>query len=98
MRPSDRGRVDAAGPVDAQTAPTRSLENAQPAFSTAPTRVDTVLPMSSDKSVTHVSGSSATSLSPAAYVKTTSLTRARMNSNGRAVPAPQMAENLAGTV
>ncbi len=66
MRPSDRGRVDAAGPVDAQTAPTRSLENAQPAFSTAPTRVDTVLPMSSDKSVTHVSGSSGSSryLSP----------------------------------
>ena len=46
--PADRGgtdeqpRVEAAGPVDAQNAPTRSLENAQDAFPTAPTRIDVV--------------------------------------------------------
>lgn len=48
---SGRGRsllrpMDAAGPVDAQNAPTRSLENAQNAFPTAPTGNNHVLPMS----------------------------------------------------
>jgi transposase InsO family protein len=38
--------VDTAGPVDATTAPTRSLENAQTAFSTVPTGLINVLPMS----------------------------------------------------
>jgi transposase InsO family protein len=38
--------VDAAGRVDAQTAPTRSLENAENAFPTAPTGPNNVLPMS----------------------------------------------------
>jgi transposase InsO family protein len=38
--------MDAAGPVDAKTAPTRSLENAQNAFPTAPTGHHNVLPMS----------------------------------------------------
>src|SRR3979490_272170 len=47
-------RVEAAGPVDAQHAPTRSLENAQHAFPTAPTRfIDVSI---SDKTVTHVAG------------------------------------------
>ena len=35
----DLRRVEAAGPVDAQNAPTRSLENAEDAFPTAPTRI-----------------------------------------------------------
>jgi len=38
--------MDAAGPVDAQNAPTRSLENAKNAFPTAPTGITNVLPMS----------------------------------------------------
>jgi transposase InsO family protein len=38
--------MDAAGPVDAKNAPTRSLENAQNAFPTAPTGITNVLPMS----------------------------------------------------
>jgi transposase InsO family protein len=38
--------VDAAGPVDAQNAPTRSLEHAENAFPTAPTGTNNVLPMS----------------------------------------------------
>jgi len=38
--------MDAAGPADAQNAPTRSLENAQNAFPTAPTGAHNVLPMS----------------------------------------------------
>jgi transposase InsO family protein len=38
--------MDAAGPVDAKNAPTRSLENAQNAFPTAPTGIVNVLPMS----------------------------------------------------
>ena len=38
--------VDAAGPVDAKSAPTRSLENAQNAFPTATTGINPVLPMS----------------------------------------------------
>ena len=37
--------VEAAGPVDAKSAPTRSLENAQIAFSTAPTGLNKLLPM-----------------------------------------------------
>ena len=52
-------RVEAAGAVDAQTASTRSLENAPNAFSTAPTRkvsdmlqIKNLLPMSPDRSVT----------------------------------------------
>jgi hypothetical protein len=40
--------VDAAGPVDAQTAPTESLENAPIAFPTASTGVNKLLPMSLD--------------------------------------------------
>src|SRR5215203_6238749 len=51
-----RTRVEAAGAVDAQNAPTSSLENAQNAFSTAPTRLIKLLPMSSDECVTYVSG------------------------------------------
>src|SRR5919204_6128219 len=47
-------RVEAAGPVDAQNAPTRSLQNAQNAFRTAPTRV--ILVIESDKTVTQVAG------------------------------------------
>ena len=47
-RPCDVRPVDAAGPVDAQIATTGSLENAVPAFSTAPTGVNKLLPMSSD--------------------------------------------------
>src|SRR5437762_13397690 len=47
-------RVEAAGPVDAQNAPTRSLENAQNAFPTAPTRFIKVI--ISDKTVTYVAG------------------------------------------
>src|SRR5258707_14426789 len=50
----DMRRVEAAGPVDAQHAPTRSLENAQNAFPTAPTRFIDVL--ISDKTVTYVAG------------------------------------------
>ena len=47
-------RVEAAGPVDAQNAPTRSLENAQNAFPTAPTRfIDGII---SHKTVTYVAG------------------------------------------
>jgi len=46
--------VEAAGPVDAQNAPTRSLQNAQNAFRTAPTRV--IIGMASNKSVTYVAG------------------------------------------
>jgi len=38
--------MDAAGPVDAKNAPTRSLENAKNAFPTAPTGINHVLPMS----------------------------------------------------
>ena len=38
--------MDAAGPVDAKNAPTRSLENAKNAFPTAPTGITNVLPMS----------------------------------------------------
>jgi transposase InsO family protein len=38
--------MDAVRPVDAKNAPTRSLENAQNAFSTAPTGIVNVLPMS----------------------------------------------------
>ena len=38
--------MDAAGPVDAPNAPTRSLENAQNAFPTASTGINHVLPMS----------------------------------------------------
>ena len=55
----DTRRVEAAGPVDAQNAPTRSLENAQNAFPTATTRsilnmviLITLLPMSPDRYVT----------------------------------------------
>jgi hypothetical protein len=48
-------RVEAAGPVDAQNAPTRSLENAQNAFSTATTRV-LIVTLCSDKTVTYVAG------------------------------------------
>ena len=40
--------MDAAGPVDAETAPTGSLENAPIAFPTAPTGVNKLLPMSPD--------------------------------------------------
>jgi hypothetical protein len=40
--------VDPAGPADAQIAPTGSLENAAAAFSTAPTGLNTLLPMSLD--------------------------------------------------
>src|SRR5215510_11397657 len=47
-------RVEAAGPVDAQNAPTRSLQNAQNAFRTATTRITIVI--HSQKSVTHVAG------------------------------------------
>jgi hypothetical protein len=36
--------------------PVRAVENAQNAFSTAPTGINNVLPMSSDNFVTHVSG------------------------------------------
>lgn len=47
-------RVETAGPVDAQSAPTRSLENAPNAFPTAPTRfIDVII---SDKTVTYVAG------------------------------------------
>ena len=46
--------MEAAGAVDAQTASTNSLENAQNAFSTATTGINDVLPMSPDKSVTYV--------------------------------------------
>jgi hypothetical protein len=50
----DMRRVQAAGPVDAQNAPTRSLENAQNAFSTAPTRfIDVII---SVNTVTYVAG------------------------------------------
>ena len=56
MRDDEIARVEAAGAVDAQNASTSSLENAQNAFSTAPTRLNTVLPMSSDEFVTYVSG------------------------------------------
>ena len=35
----DARRMEAAGPVDAKNAPTSSLENAQNAFPTAPTRI-----------------------------------------------------------
>jgi transposase InsO family protein len=38
--------MDAAGTVDAKSAPTKSLENAQNAFPTAPTGINHVLPMS----------------------------------------------------
>ena len=55
----DTRRVEAAGPVDAQNAPTRSLENAQDAFPTATTRsilnmliLKKLLPRSPDRSVT----------------------------------------------
>ena len=48
-------RVEAAGPVDAQNAPTRSVENVQNAFSTATTRSFFVISFS-DKTVTHVAG------------------------------------------
>jgi hypothetical protein len=48
--------VEAAGAVDAQNAPTNSLENAQNAFPTATTDSNNVLPMSSDKTVTYVLG------------------------------------------
>ena len=41
-------RLEAAGIVDAQNASTNALENAQNAFSTAPTRIVDVLPMSPD--------------------------------------------------
>jgi putative transposase len=47
-------RVEAAGPVDAQNAPTRSLQNAKNAFRTAPTRF--ILVMESNKLVTYVAG------------------------------------------
>jgi hypothetical protein len=47
-------RVEAAGPVDAQNAPTRSLQNAQNAFRTATTRITIVI--NSQKSVTQVAG------------------------------------------
>lgn len=50
----ERRRVEAAGPVDAQNAPTRPLENAEHAFSTAPTRIFDVL--ISEKPVTYVAG------------------------------------------
>jgi hypothetical protein len=50
----DTRRMEAAGPVDAQNAPTRSLENAQNAFSTATTRpIDVIV---TEKTVTHVAG------------------------------------------
>src|SRR5438874_3231381 len=42
----ERRRVEAAGPVDAQNAPTRSLENAQNAFPTPPTRIDVLKSLS----------------------------------------------------
>ena len=55
----ESGRVEAAGGMHAQIVCTTSLENAQPAFSTAPTRNvfdmmenKNLLPMSPDKSVT----------------------------------------------
>ena len=51
----DDERVDAAGPVDAKNAPTRSLENAQDAFSTATTRAIIILVIS-DNTVTQVAG------------------------------------------
>jgi hypothetical protein len=50
----DMRRLEAAGPVDAKNAPTRSLENAQNAFPTAPTRIIAIL--ISDKTVTEVAG------------------------------------------
>ena len=40
--PDDMRRVDAAGAVDAQNAPTSSVDNAQNAFPTAPTGIDVV--------------------------------------------------------
>jgi len=55
----ERRRVEAAGIVDAENAPTNSLENAPIAFSTAPTRIIVImvsskklLPMSPDRFVT----------------------------------------------
>jgi hypothetical protein len=55
----DPRRVEAAGVVDAQNASTNSLENAQTAFPTSPTRnvvdmiqIKNLLPMSPDRSVT----------------------------------------------
>ena len=50
----DARRMEAAGPVDAQNAPTRSLENAKNAFSTAPTRA--LIVVDSDNTVTYVAG------------------------------------------
>src|SRR4029453_15769960 len=44
--------------------PVRAVENAQNAFSTAPTGINNVLPMSSDNFVTHVSGGPPFSLVP----------------------------------
>jgi hypothetical protein len=55
----DARRVEAAGVVDAQHASTNSLENAETAFPTSPTRkvvdmiqIKNLLPMSPDRSVT----------------------------------------------
>ena len=50
----DARRMEAAGPVDAKNAPTRSLENATNAFSTAPTRA--TVTADSDNTVTYVAG------------------------------------------
>ena len=47
-------RVDAAGPMDAQNAPTRSLQNAQNAFRTASTRF--ILVIGANGTVTYVAG------------------------------------------
>src|SRR6187200_2634468 len=68
MRRAENRRVEAAGPVDAQNAPTRSLENAQHAFSTAPTRINNVLPMSPDKSVTYLPGGPHRSLQTIVFI------------------------------